>query len=371
MVKKILIIGAIGVLVLFAAIVVGGMVYAPKQSEAVVPTFKIEPVEEIVKKARKSRYETLKEAKFSKKQVVEKQIAPVFEIEELLTEEVPTDLAINSVDENALASLDTVAIIEAMLKEKRNRNSFKSAKAKSRVGDKQKERPKKPIKKYSSTTKKASKKPISSPSPQAVKKVENEQVDSFDYMADKAEKSEKEESYKDSAYDFDFYSKQTEKVNQGDFVRAELSHKLKVRSGSSGIELKLLEACTIGGRAYIQGDIMHGFSRLTGQRVQINISSITSNETGNTEFVSLDVYDNDFQVGLAYDATANNEKKRLIRNTSRDLIPNRLPGANTARGIVNTIAGTANGKFAKGYQVRISISNTQNINSSYHNQNNK
>jgi len=181
------------------------------------------------------------------------------------------------------------------------------------------------------------------------------------------EKVDKESNKEKKTYSFNYISKEVEQVRQGDFVRAELTQKLKVRSGSNGIELKLLEGCTVGDRQYIQGDIMHGFSRLSGDRMHINISSITSNETGETDFVSLRVFDNDFQEGLAYDARANNEKKRIISRTSRDLIPDRIPGANTARGIVNTIAGTANGKFAKGYQVRVATGNNQNNYANYQN----
>jgi len=365
MVKKVLIIAGISTIVLIAAIVVALMVYSPKQSQANVPMLEIVPAKAAANKKSKSRFEILNEAKFNKPKVEEKQIAPVFELDEILTKESKADSIKNPVDDTAVASLDTVSIIEAMLKEKRKQSDLKSAKSKSRVGDKKKSYAAKPAKKSSKPVVK--KRVIPAP-PKVTKNEVAEEVVTSDYMADK---NEKQVSYKEKkTYSFNYISNEAAQAKQGDFVRAELIHKVKVRSGRNGVDLKLLEACMIGERSYIQGDILHGFSLLSGDRVQINIHSITSGETGETEFVSLDVYDNDFQKGLAYDATANNEKKRLIRSTSRDLIPNRVPGANTARSLVNTIAGTANGKFAKGYQVRVSIANKKNNYTSYHNNQN-
>ena len=366
MIKKVLIIGGISLLVLIGAISLTIMLYSPKQSQAFVPTLEIEPTKEKAQNGAKSRYEILKDAKFNKPKSVEKKIAPVFEIAEILTKSKKEDsLKIaNPIDSNAFASMDTVAIIEQLLAEKRAQSRVKSAKANSRVGASKSKR------KASNVVRPKAKKKVNAPP--AVKSVApKETLTAIDYTADKkADKEDLKGDKEKEIYSFNYISKQAEQVDESKFVRAELSEKLKVRSGSNAIEIKLLETCTIEDKAYIQGDIMHGFSRLSGDRVQINISSITSNETGQTDFVNLKVYDNDFLEGLAYDATANNEKKRLISRTSRDLIPNRVPGANTARGLVSTIAGTVNGKFAKGYQIRIAVSNSRSNNYNNYSYNN-
>jgi len=373
MIKKVIIIGCIGTLILVGATVFGLMVYAPKNSQAFVPTMEIEPAKEAAKKGTKSRYETLKDAKFNKPETVEKRIAPVFEINAILTKDSIANSGGTTIanDNNALISKDTTAMYEAIIKRNRSKRGVKPGKEK-RVGEQKKKYAAKTVKKQQKPISKKRKEkealnPLSHPDQE---KAILENVPVNNYMADKVEKEElKELSNKEKKYNFNYISSGSEQVQQGDLVRAELNQKLKIRSGRNGIELKLLEACTIAGRSYIQGDIMHGYSRLSGDRVQINISTISSNETGETEFVSLEVYDNDFQKGLAYDGTANNQKKRIIRNTSRDLIPNRIPGANTARGIVDAIAGTANGKFAKGYQVRVAIGGHLN-NYSYNNNSN-
>jgi len=367
MIKKVLIIGGISLLILIGAISVAITLYSPNQSQAFVPTLEIEPSKEKAQNEAKSRYQILKDAKFNKPKSVEKKIAPVFEIAEILTKTKNKDsLKIaNPIDSNAFASLDTVAIIEQLLAEKRAQSSLKSAKTNSRVGASKSKR------KASNVVRPKAKKKVNAPVKQALPIAPKEAVTAIDYTADK--KGDNQDLKGDKGkeiYSFNYISKQAEQVDESKFVRAELSEKLKVRSGSNAIEIKLLETCTIEDKAYIQGDIMHGFSRLSGDRVQINISSITSNETGQTDFVNLKVYDNDFLEGLAYDATANNEKKRLISRTSRDLIPNRVPGANTARGLVSTIAGTVNGKFAKGYQIRIAVSNTSKNNYNNYSYNN-
>ena len=364
MIKKVLIIGGISLLILIGAISVAITLYSPKQSQAFVPTLEIEPTKEKAQNGAKSRYEILKDAKFNKPKSVEKKIAPVFEIAEILTKAKNKDsLKIaNPIDSNAFASLDTVAIIEQLLAEKRAQSSLKSAKEMSRVGASKSKRP------TSSKIRPKAKKKVAK---QVLPVDPKETVTAMDYTADKkADKEDLKGDKEKEIYGFNYISKQAEQVDESKFVRAELSEKLKVRSGSNAIEIKLLETCTIGDKSYIMGDVMHGFSRLSGDRVQINISSITSNETGNTDFVNLKVYDNDFLEGLAYDATANNEKKRIISRTSRDLIPNRVPGANTARGLVSTIAGTVNGKFAKGYQIRIAVSNTSKNNYNNYSYNN-
>jgi len=367
MIKKVLIIGGISLLILIGAISVAITLYSPKQSQAFVPTLEIEPTKEKAQNDAKSRYEILKDAKFNKPKSVEKKIAPVFEIAEILTKTKNKDsLKIaNPIDSNAFASLDTVAIIEQLLAEKRAQSSVKSAKAKSRVGRS------KLKSSTSNVVRPKAKKKVAKQVKQVLPVDPKETVKAMDYTADKKGdyddlKGDKEKEI----YSFNYISKAAEQVDESKFVRAELSEKLKVRSGSNAIEIKLLETCSIDDKAYIMGDVMHGFSRLSGDRVQINISSITSNETGNTDFVNLKVYDNDFLEGLAYDATANNEKKRIISRTSRDLIPNRVPGANTARGLVSTIAGTVNGKFAKGYQIRIAVSNTSKNNYNNYSYNN-
>jgi len=87
MIKKALIIGGVGALAALGAVIVGLMIYTPKEAQAYVPVLKIEPAKEKNQHKSKSRYQILKDAKFNKAKPVEKQVAPIFEIDPILTEE--------------------------------------------------------------------------------------------------------------------------------------------------------------------------------------------------------------------------------------------------------------------------------------------
>lgn len=358
MVKKILIIVGVTFLILAGGIVTTIMLYSPKNSMAYTPEIEIKANNTNPKpKPSNKRLDVLKDGKKRTTRTA-KQIAPVFNLD-IISEKPDTvkpNAITNPVDSNSVASIDTIAIYEAILKQK------KESIASNRVGAKGIPKPKryqsaattKPVHRYTAKPKPMPK-PLRYQSAEETAKVADQQVQ---------QQPQKTEAIRKEKYEFNFISSPTKNknVDQTNFVRAELAQNLKIRSGSESCEIVLLENCNINGKDYMIGDIMHGFSRLSGDRLDINISKITSNESGSTEFVNLTVFDTDFQQGIIIDQQANQQKKRIIRNTSRDLIPNSLPGANTARGLINTIASGANGKVEKGYVIHIEISAKNSVN---------
>lgn len=361
MVKRTIIFLALGLLIITGLVVMANVLKEPKPTETYVPELAIHINKTTTEqnKLPQSRYEVIKEKEKSrnKKRYSTKQITPIFNIDILTEKKVKNIDTVTAKLDSTIALIDTVAIYETILKQK------KSEIKKNRVGgQKAKPRPIPKPKRYAATNKRnvkpsadTKKQQRQTAPPTAIVAAQMQAEQQADLAAVTGVIKPVITREKTT---FNYYVKEEKVVDKTKFVRAKLGEKLKIRSGSARCELVLLESCIINNKPYDKGDILYGYSRWSGSdRIFIDISNVKNNNTNSADYVNLTVYDNDYQQGIIIDKSATQEKKRAAKNTIRDFVPNNFPGANTAKGLINTIVSGANGKVAKGFVVWIKIDN--------------